>query len=172
MLESVIDAKHIKDYQIWIAFDDGKEGKINLSKTLKNRGGVFKPLQSINYFKNFKIENDTLSWKNGADLAPESLYELLNKKPNLIQKVSQFLGIKILMNCKETKGEPHFYAEYSDCNNYKISVEIKTGIVKGKMPPRALELVLEWLNLHKKELLKNWQLANKGKSLNQIAPLE
>ena len=77
MLESIIKAKHIKDYKVWIAFDDGQEGDIDLTKTLKNRNGVFKPLQDINYFKNFKIENDTLSWENGADLAPEFLYELL-----------------------------------------------------------------------------------------------
>lgn len=83
MFESVINAKHIKNYKVWIAFDDGKEGEIDLAKKLKNRGGVFEPLQDIDYFKNFKIENDTLSWKNGADIAPETLYELLiqqNKK--------------------------------------------------------------------------------------------
>lgn len=77
MFESVISAKHIKDYKVWIAFDDGKEGEIDLTQKLKNRGGVFGPLQDIGYFENFKIENDTLSWENGADLAPESLYELL-----------------------------------------------------------------------------------------------
>jgi hypothetical protein len=80
MLESVIKAKHIKDYKIWITFDDGKEGDIDLAQTLKNRGGVFRPLQNIKYFKNFKIQNDTLSWKNGADLAPESLYKLLKEQ--------------------------------------------------------------------------------------------
>jgi hypothetical protein len=80
MFESVINALHIKDYKVWIAFDDGLEGEINLEQKLKNRGGVFAPLQDINYFKNFKIENDTLSWENGADLAPESLYELLKQQ--------------------------------------------------------------------------------------------
>jgi hypothetical protein len=80
MFESVINALHIKDYKVWIAFDDGLEGEINLEQKLKNRGGVFTPLQDINYFKNFKIENDTLSWENGADLAPESLYELLKQQ--------------------------------------------------------------------------------------------
>ncbi len=80
MFESVIKAKHIKDYIVWIAFDNGLEGEIDLTNKLKNRGGVFSPLQDINYFKNFKIENHTLSWENGADLAPESLYELLQQQ--------------------------------------------------------------------------------------------
>ena len=82
MFESLIKAKHIKDYKVWIVFDNGKKGEIDLGKKIKNRGGVFKPLQDINYFKNFKIENDTLSWENGADLAPESLYELLTNNKN------------------------------------------------------------------------------------------
>ena len=80
MFESVIKAKHISDYKVWISFDDGREGEIDLTKTIKGRNGVFQPLQNINYFKNFKIENDTLSWENGADLAPESLYELLKQQ--------------------------------------------------------------------------------------------
>ncbi len=80
MLESVIKARHVKDYKVWIAFDDGKEGEIDLEKKIKNRGGVFAPLQDISYFKNFKIRNSTLSWKNDADLAPESLYELLKEQ--------------------------------------------------------------------------------------------
>lgn len=61
MFESVIDAKYISGYKVWIAFDNGKKGEIDLSERLKNRGGVFESLHDLNYFKNFKIENDTLS---------------------------------------------------------------------------------------------------------------
>ncbi len=77
MFESVVNAKYIKNYKVWISFDDGQEGEIDLKNKIKNKNGVFKPLKNENYFKNFKIENDTLSWENGADFAPESLYELL-----------------------------------------------------------------------------------------------
>lgn len=80
MFHSVIEAKYIKDYKVWIAFDNGKQGEIDLSEKVTKFGGVFVPLKNIDYFKEFKIENDTLSWKNGADLAPESLYELLNRQ--------------------------------------------------------------------------------------------
>jgi hypothetical protein len=82
MFESVIKAKHIENYRVWIAFDDGKEGEIDLSQNLRNKdeGSVFKPLKDISYFKKFQIENDTLSWENGADFAPEFLHELLIKQ--------------------------------------------------------------------------------------------
>ncbi len=80
MLNYVIDAKYIEDYKIWIAFDDGKEGEVNLEKKVKNGGEIFEPLINIDYFQNFKVENDTISWKNGADFSPESLYELIKSK--------------------------------------------------------------------------------------------
>ena len=76
MFRHVISAKHIENYRVWLEFDDGISGEIDLAHKV-SWGEIFKPLQDVNYFKNFKIENDTLSWENGADIAPESLYELL-----------------------------------------------------------------------------------------------
>ena len=80
MFHSVIDAKYIKDYKVWIAFDNGKQGEIDLGEKITKFDGVFIPLKKVEYFKNFKIQNDTLSWQNGADLAPESLYRLLKQQ--------------------------------------------------------------------------------------------
>jgi hypothetical protein len=77
MFKHVVNAKYIEDYKIWIAFNDGKEGEINFAEKLSKKSGVFELLKDVNYFKNFKIINDTLSWENGADFAPESLYELI-----------------------------------------------------------------------------------------------
>jgi hypothetical protein len=66
-------------------------------------------------------------------------------------------------------GVPHFHAVYGE---YEISVEVETGTIHGRFPPRALKLVLEWMNLHKQELLENWELAKQGQPLKRIAPLE
>ena len=79
MFKHVIEAKYIDNYKIWLAFNDGKQGEIDLKEKISKKSGVFEPLKDINYFKDFSIINDTLSWKNGADLAPESLYELINQ---------------------------------------------------------------------------------------------
>ncbi len=81
MFKHVVNAKHIKDYLVWLEFNDKKSGNVDLSH--KIWGEIFEPLKDINYFKNFKIENDTLSWENGADFAPESLYELLEQQNKL-----------------------------------------------------------------------------------------
>ena len=60
---------------------------------------------------------------------------------------------------------PHFHAEYGD---YKISVEVESGVVDGRFPRRALRAVLE----HREELLDDWRLAESHQPLKKIAPLE
>ena len=40
------------------------------------------------------------------------------------------------------------------------------------MPKRALKLVFEWMELHKKELIENWELAQKGELPKKIEPLK
>ena len=82
--------------------------------------------------------------------------------------ISNFLGILIKMFFDD-HNPPHFHAEYQ---GYEIMVSIKTGVVRGEFPPRALRHVLEWYDLHKKELEENWQLAQNGKTLKPIEGLE
>jgi hypothetical protein len=50
-------------------------------------------------------------------------------------------------------------------------VTIIDGIVKGEMPQRALKMIFEWLEIHQSDLLKDWQLAQKGEELMKIEPL-
>lgn len=71
MIPWVANATYIKDYTLWLCFNDGAEGYIDLSSELE--GEIFEPLKEINYFKNFKIIGHTVAWDNGADFAPEFL---------------------------------------------------------------------------------------------------
>jgi len=82
--------------------------------------------------------------------------------------ISRFLGISIIMYFNE-HNPPHFHAKYGE---FKIIVYIESGIVEGKFPKRALRLVLEWYELHKNELLENWQLCKQKKLPKTIMPLE
>jgi len=63
---------------------------------------------------------------------------------------------------------PHFHARYGDM---EVLVEIETGKVKGEMSKRALNLIFEWIELHKQELMQDWEKARAKKSLDSIAPL-
>lgn len=78
MYYHVIEAKYIEKYKIWLKFEDGENGEIDFSNEFD--GPIFEPLNNIEYFKRFDIQGKTLHWKNGADFAPEYLYELIVKK--------------------------------------------------------------------------------------------
>jgi hypothetical protein len=75
MFIHVKEAKYINSYKVWLSFNDGTQGEIDLSSELY--GERFEPLKDIQFFKSFKVEGHTLSWTNGADFAPEFLREHL-----------------------------------------------------------------------------------------------
>jgi Domain of unknown function (DUF4160) len=83
-------------------------------------------------------------------------------------ELSRFLGISIFMNFSE-HNPPHFHASYGD---YEVTIEIKTGVVEGKFPKRALKLLLEWYEEHKGELLENWDSIQRIGEYKKISPLE
>ena len=72
----VIDIKYRGKYIYSIKFDDGVEGDIDFSEYL-SRGPVFQSLKDNKVFSKATVEGGTISWPNGADIAPESLYEKL-----------------------------------------------------------------------------------------------
>jgi len=75
MILHVKEAKYLHDYVVWLRFNDSAEGEIDLRNELE--GPVFKPLRNLDEFKKFRVDPDieTIVWENGADLAPEFLYE-------------------------------------------------------------------------------------------------
>lgn len=84
-------------------------------------------------------------------------------------EISRFLGIVIAMYYNDHV-PPHFHARYG---GNEIRINIETGeTLSGAFPRRAQNLVLEWLNLHRPELLEDWRLAQERKQLNKIEPLE
>lgn len=83
-------------------------------------------------------------------------------------EISRFYGIIIYMYMNE-HNPPHFHVWYE---NYKAIVTINDGIITGSLPRRALNLVYEWLDLHKDELLANWELLRICQAPQKIQPLE
>ena len=78
MFLHVKEAKYFHDYVIWLRFNDGAQGEIDLENELG--GEVFGPLKDKRLFQKFRVdpELETVVWENGADLAPEFLYENMN----------------------------------------------------------------------------------------------
>lgn len=75
MIPRVSEATYVKDFIIRVRFADGVEGEVNLEEELE--GEIFQPLKDVEYFKKFTVhpELHTLTWPNGADFAPEFLYD-------------------------------------------------------------------------------------------------
>ena len=64
---------------------------------------------------------------------------------------------------------PHFHVIYND---YDAEIEIgNLTILEGKLPARVLGLAMEWAELHKSELMDNWELIQKTGKYNKIQPL-
>ena len=75
MLPRLIEARHLGAYAVWLRFKDGLEGEIDLADELW--GEVFEPLEDVAEFSKLRADPElyTLVWPDGADFAPEFLYE-------------------------------------------------------------------------------------------------
>lgn len=72
-LPQVVDARYRDGFRIRLRFSDGVEGVVDFRDWLN--GPMFEPLLDPDYFQRFFIDGGTVVWPNGADIAPETLYE-------------------------------------------------------------------------------------------------
>jgi hypothetical protein len=83
--------------------------------------------------------------------------------------ISRFFGIIIRMFFNE-HAPPHFHAEYGE---YRAVINTRTlEVMEGRLPRRALDLVLDWAELHREELMRDWDLCQQHQQPVEIAPLE
>ena len=77
MLPRVIEARYVGEYVIWLKFNDGVEGEVDLKDELW--GPVFEPLKDPEAFRQFRVHPDlhTIVWENEADFAPEFLHRVV-----------------------------------------------------------------------------------------------
>ena len=82
MLRDVIEVRPLDGYRVFVRFDDGVHGEIDLEPLLSPFDGVFEPLRDGARFREvFVDDGGTVAWPNGADLAPETLYALISGRP-------------------------------------------------------------------------------------------
>lgn len=69
----ITEAEYKTEFQLFIKFNDGTQGVVDLKDKLA--GPIFEPLKDKSYFKDFRLNKWTVEWPNGADFAPEFLYD-------------------------------------------------------------------------------------------------
>ncbi len=72
-LPTVVRAEFRGGHRVHLVFNDGLEGTVDFSSWLD--GPVFEPLRDPSFFQRFFLDGGTVTWPNGADVAPETLYE-------------------------------------------------------------------------------------------------
>jgi hypothetical protein len=80
--------------------------------------------------------------------------------------------MKVMMFWMDTghHHRPHIHVKYAE---HTASIDIQTGeFLGGKIPPKKLKLVQKWIDLHRDELMANWELASSGESVFSIEPLK
>ena len=83
--------------------------------------------------------------------------------------ISEFFGIMILMFFDD-HAPPHFHARYG---GDEVVIQINpVGVLRGKFPPRALSLVIEWAQKYQQNLMEEWIRAASNKKLHKIPPLD
>ena len=82
MLKDVISAIYKGGYKIEVTFEDGAAGDIDFSRYL-SKGGVFEKFNDMEFFKNFKINEELgiITWGGEVDVAPETLYAEATNTP-------------------------------------------------------------------------------------------
>jgi hypothetical protein len=76
MFPRITRVRHIKDYRLEMTFADGVSAELDFRKKVVGRGGVFAPLEDVEFFRQVRVDPEvgTLVWPNGVDLCPDVLY--------------------------------------------------------------------------------------------------
>ncbi|HEY5618761.1 MAG TPA: DUF2442 domain-containing protein [Vicinamibacterales bacterium] len=78
MCRAVSRAEYRGDFRIRVTFNDDSQNTIDFRQWLE--GPMFEPLKNPEYFERFFVDGGTIVWPNGADMAPETLYEIPGRK--------------------------------------------------------------------------------------------
>jgi hypothetical protein len=81
----ITKAEYIEDYKIHVTFNDDESGILDLKEVIySDKRKVFRELVDITKFKEFKVDFDTIVWRNGLDLTPEYLNNFLKQSQHAV----------------------------------------------------------------------------------------
>ena len=81
ILLNVVSVEYLDNYQLKLTFNNGIEGIVDLEQELY--GEIFEPLKAKSLFQTVFVTSRTIEWPNGADFAPEFLFEIAFDKQSI-----------------------------------------------------------------------------------------
>ncbi len=78
MLHDIVEAHPLDGHRLFLTFDDGASGTVDLTAMIRF-DGVFAALRDADYFALVRVDAElgTVVWPNGADLCPDVLHARL-----------------------------------------------------------------------------------------------
>jgi len=81
---AISEAKYLSDFKILLTFNNNKQGVLNFQPIIaQDNREIFRDLENLSYFQDFKLRSGTLCWANELEFAPEFLFfQLFKEHPN------------------------------------------------------------------------------------------
>ncbi len=186
---SIEKARAAGGHTIAICDEAGRYALADLSACMNGR---LAPCADPAVFSTLKAALGTIVWPGGFDIDPDNVFAAIipntdeQARVTFDQKedttmlhpmeyhmpiVSVFFDLIISMFYDERQhNTPHIHVRYAEHN---ASVNITTGdVIIGSLPRPRLRLVEAWIELHRDELLANWELMKAGLAPERVKPLE
>ena len=87
MFPRVKQVRRLGEYRLELSFTDGTKGELDFKERVVGRGGVFTPLEDIDFFRQVWVDPEvgTIVWPNEVDFCLDVLYSLVTGKPIRVQ---------------------------------------------------------------------------------------
>jgi len=138
MLKDIVEVKPLDGYRVYLRFEDGVSGELDLSTIIRFEG-VFKPVKDRDYFASVSVNQSsgTICWPNGADLDPDVLYSAVTGEAIVISEQDSPSNQKEIYS--SVKDIERLYKGLADENRLKI-IFILTEL--GEASVRDIQQVL------------------------------
>jgi len=168
----------VTDDALHIVFANGDEGDFPLNYLWT--APFYQMLKDRDYQKQAKLIGSTVCWPNGEDISPFYLHDVVTKRgapitaseEPIMPIISFFYGIIIRMVPYDSRQHhaAHFHAKYAE-HEAVFSIP-EAELLAGSFPNNKRKLVVAWADIHREELLANWELTEAGLQPREIQRLQ